>query len=106
MKTPKPQKQLLPELDIVYAIIGEAQAFIKRVQDNCEHSRETLVGKHDADTGNWDRGDDSYWIDFHCQICDKRWRVDSEDPEYRTREHWDERNQGQFWKNPSSSPIT
>jgi len=31
-----------------------------------------------SDTGNWDPSADSYWKDYHCQDCDKRWRVYSE----------------------------
>lgn len=52
----------------------------KFIQDNCPH--ENLVGTYKSDTGNWDRSNDSYWINFHCNICDKFWTEDQSDLQY------------------------
>jgi len=38
-----------------------------------------LTGKYGANTGNWSSTDDSYWVDFHCPLCDKRWTEDQDD---------------------------
>lgn len=26
--------------------------------------------------GNYDPGQDSEWIDYHCTLCDKKWRTE------------------------------
>lgn len=46
---------------------------INELQEECPHANVTI--KHDSNTGNYDPTADSYWIDFHCQDCDKRWRT-------------------------------
>jgi hypothetical protein len=44
------------------------------LQSICTHPNATK--KYSSNTGNWDRGQDSYWIDWHCLDCDKRWSTD------------------------------
>ena len=48
---------------------------IVAVQTACPHL--DLVSTPGSSTGGWDYNSDSYWISYHCQDCDKRWRVDS-----------------------------
>jgi hypothetical protein len=43
------------------------------LHSECPHA--DLVSKPGANTGNWDMYSDSYWVDYHCQDCDRRWRV-------------------------------
>ncbi len=47
---------------------------IKDLQEVCPH--DNLQGKFGANTGNYDRSNDSYWVDFVCQDCKKRWSED------------------------------
>jgi hypothetical protein len=47
---------------------------IKDIRETCPH--EHLQGKFGANTGNWCSSDDSYWVDFVCQDCGKRWTED------------------------------
>jgi len=44
------------------------------LQESCPH--ENVDKEYQSDTGNWCKADDSYWIDFKCQDCDKRWVED------------------------------
>jgi hypothetical protein len=41
------------------------------LQESCPHAKVAKVAK--ADTGNWDRGQDSYWYEFRCPECAKFW---------------------------------
>ena len=58
---------------------------LKEIQDECSHPVSCVTKKYEASTGNWDRSDDSYWINLYCSLCDKKWTVkDSEsDDAYR-----------------------
>lgn len=47
---------------------------LAKLQDLCVHSNVTK--KYDSNTGNYDPSADSYWIDFFCPDCRKRWRED------------------------------
>ena len=42
----------------------------RALKADCPHPKDTLWVKKDSDTGNWDRADDSYWVDIRCTICD------------------------------------
>jgi len=56
--------------------IRELQSRIESIQTSCSHPKEAVTEKPGASTGHYSPGDDSYWIDYHCHLCDKRWRVD------------------------------
>lgn len=60
--------------------IQKAQSKIRELQQACTHNG--LRGKYGANTGNWCSGDDSYWIDFECPECGKRWREDKDEQQY------------------------
>lgn len=40
----------------------------------CTHP--DLTKKYGGNTGNYDPSQDSYWIDWHCPDCGKRWTTD------------------------------
>ena len=40
-------------------------------QEQCKHLKATK--KYCSNTGNYDPSQDSYWIDFYCETCLKRW---------------------------------
>ena len=46
----------------------------KILQNLCPHPNASK--KHCGDTGNWDRSEDSYWIEYKCPDCKKFWTVD------------------------------
>lgn len=46
----------------------------RELQNLCKHPNADK--KYNGSTGNWDRNDDSYWIEYKCPDCDKRWSED------------------------------
>lgn len=46
----------------------------KELQAICQHP--FADKKYRSDTGNWDRSQDSYWIEFKCPDCGRRWIED------------------------------
>lgn len=46
----------------------------RALQEQCTHTNVTK--KYSGSTGNYDPSADSYWIDWHCPDCDKRWMTD------------------------------
>ena len=46
----------------------------KNLQNLCRHP--DVSKKYKGDTGNWDRSDDCYWIEFKCPDCKKFWMED------------------------------
>lgn len=41
------------------------------LQAACSHP--DVTKQYRGDTGNYDPSQDSYWINWHCSDCDKRW---------------------------------
>ena len=58
--------------------ISECHAKIKRIQDDCSHPEDCVTKKYGGSSGNYDPTCDEYWIDFHCDLCDKRWRTEQQ----------------------------
>ena len=57
--------------------LSEAYVDLSTLQEECTHPG--LVGTYKADTGNWSRSDDAYWVEFRCPDCSKRWDEDQND---------------------------
>src|SRR6516165_11138876 len=69
----------IKRLDSDIAIL---QNLKRQIQENfCNHPE--LVGEYKANTGNWDRSDDSYWVEYKCPNCDKYWTEDQSEASYR-----------------------
>ncbi len=66
----------MSRVDTLKKEIAVIQKKIEKTQEKCKHPPRHVRYRFDASTGNWDRGDDCYWTDYHCTLCDKRWRVD------------------------------
>jgi len=64
------------KLDLISKIYKE----IKEIQSTCMH--DGLIGEYGANTGNYCRQDDSYWVDFMCPECGKEWAEDQLDVGY------------------------
>jgi hypothetical protein len=47
------------------------QQELNHLQESCTHEGAAKVAK--SDTGNYCKQDDSYWYDFDCPVCGKRW---------------------------------
>lgn len=68
------------EVAKVKSDIADLERLLTHIQNNCPH--EGLIGEYKGDTGNLDRGDDSYWVEFSCPVCTKYWREDQSDASY------------------------
>jgi hypothetical protein len=44
------------------------------LRDICPHPDASK--KYCGSTGNWDRSDDCYWIEWKCPDCGKKWMTD------------------------------
>jgi transposase-like protein len=53
--------------------IKEYEHRLEQLQKECPHHN--LEYKNEGSTGSWDR-DDSYWTNWFCPDCDKRWTTD------------------------------
>lgn len=49
--------------------INELQEKWDEIMDNCSHPPEHLKEKYDKSFSN-----NIYWVDYHCEICQKSWR--------------------------------
>jgi len=54
--------------------IETAQEQIRQLQASCPHP--DVQKKYGSNTGNYDPSADSYWIDWNCPDCGKRWTTD------------------------------
>ncbi len=45
----------------------------KQLQALCVHPAHAVQIEHGSNTGNYDPSADSYWTDYKCCLCDKRW---------------------------------
>ena len=46
------------------------------IQNQCSHPKKDVKSKKGSSTGNYDPSSDSYWIDYHCTLCNKKWSKD------------------------------
>ena len=53
--------------------IYELELKLKEIQDECSHPKAAVISTNKSDTGNYYSGDDSYWVEHDCTLCDKRW---------------------------------
>lgn len=77
------KKQIKENIDFLNNRIREYQYKIAKWQGICTH--EDAFGMYKANTGNWCKLDDSYWIELKCETCGERFHFDSQDnpEEYR-----------------------
>lgn len=53
---------------------AQAAADLAVLRQECMHPNVTK--NYGADTGNWCKSDDRYWIDYSCPDCKKKWTTD------------------------------
>jgi hypothetical protein len=70
-------KQITKEINKLTDQINLRYKKIQELQNSCPH--EDVQGEYKANTGNWCKDDDSYWIEAKCWDCGKRWNIDSKD---------------------------
>lgn len=60
--------------------IYELNVQLRAHQDKCKHLRATYVNR--ANTGNYDPSADSYWTDWSCPTCLKKWNTAQNEDRY------------------------
>lgn len=66
-------KQVIKRVDKIKNKIKSAQAELDDLQEICPHHHLTYEPR--GDSGNWD-GRETYWYDWRCYDCGKRWQSD------------------------------
>ncbi len=59
--------------ELLYKLAAEVLEKRLMLQAACPHAAPTY--KYRGDTGNWDKSDDKYWIDWACTDCGKQWQT-------------------------------
>lgn len=54
-----------------------------KLTNECPH--QDLTYKYGGSSGNWDKADDQYWIDWKCHDCGKSWVTSQNDSWNLTR---------------------
>jgi len=62
------------KIDRARVKIEKLEQEILTLQRECPHTNASKKGC--SDTGNWCKGDDSYWWEFRCPDCGKYWVED------------------------------
>jgi len=64
-------KQVRRKLDLIHKHQSKWALAKDELQKSCKHLNFTK--KNCGSTGNWDRNDDEYWVEFKCHDCQKFW---------------------------------
>lgn len=70
------QSPIKRKIERLNSKIQKLREDIKQVQEACPHA--DLTYKYGGDSGNYDRSQDCYWIDWHCNDCGKSWTTDQD----------------------------
>jgi hypothetical protein len=65
--------------EMIESVQTELADQLHSLRENCSH--EDLTYKYGGSSGNWDKSDNSYWIDWKCGDCGKTWTT-SQDNSY------------------------
>ena len=73
-KTVKSNAKVKKRIESLENKIYELDLQIENIQNTlCEHN--IITRKNDGNTGNYSSSDDSYWTNYECQDCRKRWTI-------------------------------
>ncbi len=67
-------KQIQRKYRTIAGKVSKLHDQLKELQAECQHPN--VNKEYKGDTGNYDPTCDSYWIDWRCPDCVKRWRTD------------------------------
>lgn len=68
------QKSIRRRRETINRRISVLRDALNALQVECAHP--AVIKKYDANTGNYDPGADSYWIEWNCPDCGKHWSTD------------------------------
>lgn len=63
------------KLEKIVKVVNDS---LNELKLKCDHSG-NVVYNYCGNSGNYDRTQDSYWMEWHCRDCDKRWITDQDD---------------------------
>lgn len=64
------------KIDEIKNDIIRLQIKLEQIQNECSHPKSALEKEGSARTGNYYPYEETYWINFHCPLCDKRWAAE------------------------------
>lgn len=70
----KMQREIREKREAIQLRIDVAADDMNALREHCAHPNAVRIPK--SDTGNWDRGQDSYWKECKCHDCGKNWTED------------------------------
>lgn len=74
-----------PSISSQYETLTERLKFvvqeIETLRESCPHTN--IEATPGSDVGNWDRGDDCYWVDWKCLDCCGSGRTYTYNPLYK-----------------------
>ena len=70
------RKQVQRKLQTIINTMDKLSNQLAVLQETCAHP--DVTKKYGGSTGNYDPSADSYWIDWHCPDCGKRWTTDQD----------------------------
>jgi hypothetical protein len=73
-------RELLPSVQKLLREIESSRNKLINLQNKCSHPEKDCEFIYKADTGNWDRSQDSYWTNYKCFRCGKYWTKDGSNP--------------------------
>jgi hypothetical protein len=63
-------------MSIIEEMEKEISALYKKIADiqaQCSHPEAVVTKVAQSYTGNWCEYDNTYWWEFNCDLCKKRW---------------------------------
>ena len=69
-------EQVKQKRDIIESLQTELSQQITDLRKKCSH--QNLTYKYGGSSGNWDKSDDCYWIDWNCEDCGHSWNTSQE----------------------------
>jgi len=73
-------------LEALQRQVTKATYKISELREVCPH--DDLTYKYCGDTGNYDKSQDCYWIEWHCHDCSKRWTTTQDNSYELTTKVW------------------
>lgn len=68
------QDKIRDKMDKLISKEDKIAAKMLKLQSQCQHPN--VNKQYNGNIGNYDPTADSYWIEFKCPDCDKRWNED------------------------------
>ena len=61
------------DVKLLSYIIKYCNEKLYEIQESCTHPKDSVHSEFGSNTGNYDPSADTYWTDYYCEDCGKRW---------------------------------